>query len=360
MTLENKDLRLSIYVASKANDEHGKYGEQQDLSPGVQRSTILILNDDCLLAVLSHLSSKDLCAIADCCCRLSNIADDIMEKRMKNKQLEHWHPCSNSWPDQSDVVRKILRRSIEFTSILEHFGRFIHHLNITSDLLREDFWQLLGNCTELKTLTLKRASLHLIPVSDMGVMFEQLKELRLFRCFSLNWGYEKLLDSCKSLKKLVIFVKREGMSKSASEDPTDDLLQIIAQHKMDIESIEFSTRKCSDRFIDNVSQLKTLKKLKRLVLECYNQPIGPAIEALASNDSLQDMTLYGAHEDENGELMSALDKFRTLKKCHITFHVWGASLPGTAMYAMKNFDVAEYTSDTSTVSIFLKRKKSSQ
>lgn len=357
MTTENKDQRLSISF------KHGEnVHEQHKSSACAQRSTILILNDDCLLAVLSHLSSTDLCAIADSCCRLGNIADDVMEKRFKKKQLEYWQPCSNSWPDQADFVRKILRKSIKFSPILKHFGQFIHGLNITSDVLREDFWQQLGNCIELKTLTLKRAPLYLFPVSAMGKMFEQLETLRLFHCFSLNWGYEKLLVSCKSLKALVIFVKREGTSVSASEDPTDDLLQTVAQHSTNVESIEFSTITCSDRFIDNVFGLKTLKKLKRLILNCHNQSIGSAIEALAANDALEELTLYGAalDGDANDELVSALEKFRKLKKCHISFHVCGALLPGAAIFTMENFDVIEYIVDARMVVVFLKRKKSSQ
>lgn len=310
--------------------------QQESLSKD-QCASILVLNDDCLMEVFSHLPTIDLCAVAECCCRFGNLADEIMKERFKKKTIRFYRTQSDSRQANYLPSRTVtMHQSKETESVLKHFGKFISHMWIASESLSKEFWGLLDYCSELKYLNLYCAPLYLSPVADMSDMFECLNKLDLWNCFSLNWGYEKVLRSCKSLKSLSILTVDESVNGPVMADPTDDLLPFIAQHLVGVERLRLWTVNCSDRLIENVTQLKTLKHLKFLSLNCHNQSITPAIEALSAMDSLHSLSLRQFRAVPNDRLAAALDKFSKLYGC---IFCGNSSVESAALASTKNFNV---------------------
>lgn len=80
-------------------------------------TTILILNDDCLLAVFEHLNVLAMAAVADTCNRFKQLSQACFAYS-KHKDLD----LSRDVKENGDSLNRILLKS---SKVLRNFGQFI-------------------------------------------------------------------------------------------------------------------------------------------------------------------------------------------------------------------------------------------
>lgn len=99
-----------------------------------KRSTILILNDDCLLEIFKYLRPIDLATVADVCARFRQNAQRHYANSKFTKIKLPMDLCRNDYRSERRLLkdRRIMRKRT--ASILRNFGPFITSVNIRRDM----------------------------------------------------------------------------------------------------------------------------------------------------------------------------------------------------------------------------------
>lgn len=286
--------------------------------------TVPVLNDDCLLEIISNLSSIDLSAIKRSSRRFSELADIVAQQRFHKESFEYCTSTDHGTSHNGCVAA------------LHDFGAFIHTVFIEMDCFcrnydrcvygspgfgrhncsADEMLAALKQCINLKRLTLVHVQLYNVStrrVSKVLQSLEHLDTLQLIECSGIESNIARLVKSCKSLKNLTLHA---DLSFAWTEGVTDNILNCISELKT-LECVSFSADDLRASFVENVKKLRHLKSLKRLELECggYTFNMTPAIHALASTDSLENLVLINL-VPENA-IGPALDRFTRLKSCVI-------------------------------------------
>lgn len=278
--------------------------------------SILILNDDCLLEVFAHLELEDLCAIKDCCGRLSDLVDSIAVKRFRKMKYVCLPNTATTWWYKKNLMQTAL--------VLEKFGKFITHLCIDNqkrfvrlcNRFRDDgdFVSMMKHCVSLKCLRLIKVDLWEIPsFGKLKPIFQNIRRLELKNCTSDPWHITALLRASKKLKHLIM----DGSTTPVS----DALCSAIVRYGQNLETIRFK-RKCkydviSVEFFEFMQGLRQLKKLKSLEICNIRNAlvVVPAINILAASESLEKLRL--SRFIPNDDFFVALRKFTKLKECKL-------------------------------------------
>lgn len=203
-------------------------------------SSILRLNDDCLLEVFSHLSIEDLCAVKDCSRRFSDLADSVVRSRWRNKRYDCDLEDFNN--NESEVILALAK-----------FGRFVSHLCVRSIHLSkitvENLGVKLDYCTSLEQLRLQFVDISLL-LSGQCKILQNITNLYLDNCHGNNWQHAKLVKICTELKNLSV-LKYGRITKG---------LAAINSHA-NIENIRISGFFLSLNELENMQRLEKLNEL---------------------------------------------------------------------------------------------------
>lgn len=291
-----------------------------------EAGSLLSLNDDCLLKVFSYLEMKDLCALRDSCCRLSNLALTIVLKGLhRNEFNDYFCLPSKPRPSDKDFEEKALMAT--------KFGEFFNHVEIVGRV--KDSWRIgavLKNCTSVKSFRLRNVAMGIVPVYKMKAMFENIETLELLRCRISTRKLVRILNATKSLKHILIHGKMEMSS---------DLLSAIVEHE-NIESIRLRITgiyHVTETEMRNYAELlQPLQKLKNLEILYIRYPamIASAMDVLAKIDSLEELTF--SWFKPTVEFIRKLDTFLNLKSFHI--HTY-KSIADKIIDAAQNFTVTK-------------------
>lgn len=290
-----------------------------------QRITISTLNDDCLLEVFAKLSAFDLSAIKRCCRRFRDVADLAARQRYRTETFEYCTSIDHGTTHRGCVVA------------LQDFGEFMYHVCIVMDCFCKNYDRShygspgfahhncsgermlveLQQCTNLNSLTLVCMQLNNVSsrkVSKVLQSLTHLDTLQLIECAGIESNIVRLIKSCKSLKNLTVHAEPVFPWTPCL---TDHILKYISKLKT-VECISFGALDLQYTFIEHVKELRHLKKLKKLKWDFggkFHFDLTPAIYALATTDSLEELILIDMVADD--EIGRVLDQFIHLKSCVI-------------------------------------------
>lgn len=305
-----------------------KSSEIVDQIPSIQDGSITIttINDDCLVEIFSKLNATDMSAIKRCCRRFSAVIDLAAQRRYRNDLFEYCTSTDHGTTHRSCVTS------------LRDFGEHMHHIRINMDCFCKNYdrsqygspgfgrsvcsvKQILAelkHCINLKSLTLVGVQLYSVSTRQVSKVLRSLthlETLQFIECVGNESNIARLIKSCKSLKNLTI--RAEPMF-SWTASVTDNILKSVSELGT-IECISFETDDMRETFVENVMELRHLKKLKKLALNCGGKQqfdLASAIHALASTDSLEEIILIDLVN--NDAIADALNEFSNLKSCIIT------------------------------------------
>lgn len=308
-----------------------------------QRVTLTSLNDDCLLKIFSNLSAIDLSAIKKCGRRFSELADYIAWRRYPKEVFEYCTSADHGTSHSGCVAA------------LHDFGAFMNQIRIEMDCFCQNYDRAhyaspgfgryncsghqmlteLESCINLRSLTLVRMQLHNVSTREVSKSLQgltHLETLRLIECGGIESNIARLIKSCKSLKNLSLHSEKVFSWTAAV---TDNISKCISTVKT-IEQISFRLNDLQITFVENVKELRNLGELKKLELDCGGSlefNLAPAIHALATTDSLEELVLEDV--EPNDAIGRALDKFSHLKSCVM---LSDAEIDDNVMALIENFD----------------------
>lgn len=138
-------------------------GSEGTLRHSDSYGSILILNDDCLLGVFSHLSDFDLCAISDTCRRLSTVATESFRFRYEKRDF--------------DIIIENAVLDPATSTILKHFGQLIRSIRIDFYESEESNWQFISkNCSSFTKM-----SITCKPLENVSEAFKKLMTKNVFK-----------------------------------------------------------------------------------------------------------------------------------------------------------------------------------
>lgn len=303
-------------------------------------TTILDLNDDCLLEVFEYVELDDLCALADVCHRFRHnsqrrfIAAQNDGTNMAQRFLTYY---------LSENFRK--KDFLALSKVFRNFGPYIKSLNMeqqrwhwlwrdsyesrkVSDLLNRYCYS--GSLIKLRMFYSSRLTewLHRYPFFQQmeQLIFEKSSKFRLDRTYTnltaisielnfdiTNEGVEKLLKLNPQLKK-VGFVRCSNLN--------DHIFQSIVNHVPGIESIRMDEAILNGPAIKCVGKLRKLKSLeltteKQDYFAYFSSILREIREADIPLENL-DLFLFGdfgphTHPPNTGRFIDEICKLKTLK-----------------------------------------------
>lgn len=279
-------------------------------------------------------------AIKRCCHRFSAVVDVAAQQRYRNDVFEYCTSADHGTPHRSCVT------------VFRDFGEHMHHIRINMDCYcknydrshygspgfgrsicsAEQILAELKHCIHLKSLTLVGVQLYNVSTRQVSKVLRSLthlETLQFIECAGNESNIARLIKSCKLLKNLTI--RAEPMF-PWTDSVTDHILKYVSELDT-IECISFETDDLRETFVENVKELRRLKNLKKLTLNCGGKQqfdLVSAIHALASTDSLEEIVLIDLVN--NDAIGDALNEFSHLKSCII------ASGPGMIDCFMAHVD----------------------
>lgn len=307
------------------------------------QSSVMQLNDDCLLKILDNLNALDLCAIKDTCRRFRNLSTYYFQLTCKDSFSFGKNLCHGAEDSMSEY---------DATSILSHFGQYITKLILSAADMDDDvdILHIIGKYENIKELELYQICINTEDMANCNDIFSHLERLSINYCYTEDDSTYELLWNCKMLKRLEIndveeiegsflaekFGQLESLSlidikcfercyinKCLKEHvnlkkvemikcnfTNDYLFRVISDNLPNIEEISIQLRKFTDSFQTNVSTLLKLNALKRLEFNCGGKPIAEFIRSLATN-ALEHLGI--SDTELNKDLCDALNKLQHLK-----------------------------------------------
>lgn len=307
-----------------------------------QRATFTSLSDDCLLQIFSNLSAIDLSVIKKCSRRFAGLADYVARRRYRHGAFEYCTSADHGTSHSGCVAA------------LHNFGAHMHQIRIEMDCFCKNYDRAhyasagfgryncsgaqmltaLKHCINLRSLTLVRMQLHNVSTREVSKALQSLEHLdtlRLIECAGIESNITRLIKSCKSLKNLSLH-SEEVYSWTAA---VSDSISKCISNVMTIQQISLRLNDLQSTFIENVMELRNLDELRKLELDCGGSSefnLAPAIHALATTDSLEELVL----EDllPNDAIGRALDRFTHLKSCVM---MSDSEIDDDVMATMENF-----------------------
>lgn len=317
-----------------------------DGSPTVSKrrkhqSSIMQLNDDCLLKVMDNLNALDLCAIKDTCRRFKNLSTYHFQLTYKDSFSFGKNLCHGEEMSECDA-----------TIILLHFGQYITKLILSASHMEDDvdILHIIGKYENIKELEIYQKYVDTEGMNECNEIFSHLERLSINYCYTEDDSIYNFLWNCKMLKHLEIddmdeidgnfLAKKFGQLESLSlidikcfercyinqclkehanlkkvemikcNFTNDFMFRVISDNLVNIEEISIQLRKFTDSFQTNLSTLLKLKELKRLEFNCGQKPIAEFITSLAKN-SMEHLSI--SDTELNKDLCAALIKLQNLK-----------------------------------------------
>lgn len=229
--------------------------------PSDGTTSILILNDDCLIEVFKWLNSLDLCAVADTCGRLRQNAKAAFEYS-KNKNLRLWDDILPG-RDNHDFSSEVL---LKLSKMLRHFGEYIvsydeepnkmprrifprqcgaSRLNYSQKMIDMLNQYCSANLSELRfaSTTFDDETAH-----KMRALLRNVKKLSFFGVRISEILLKMLPWWCPELRELRFFAIISQYEENLSLDP--------GRPKLSLDGLHQPLRKLVKLTIDNVPDLK--------------------------------------------------------------------------------------------------------
>lgn len=145
---------------------------------------ITALNDDCLLALFSHLSVEDLGAMKQSPPRFAWAANDSFKKK---HGLDKGRFYNFPWVLSLDKAAKLLH----------NFGCVIPRVTFLAIQEKQAYFSLLKDCSAIETLVIIDRIIDLIPDNPMELsIFQKLKVLCLSKSSGTDADYIRILNAC--------------------------------------------------------------------------------------------------------------------------------------------------------------------
>lgn len=283
----------------------------QEFGPsGVRSIGIMDLNNDCLRHLCHFFCLADLVVVADVCARLRDVAQaHFKTSKHKNLDFTEIFECAEDVDSVKNGllnISRVLRNFGEAVVSIRAKGIFIRNLyraKFSSEIIIQiTRYCSNGNLKELSLENFNHASSS-FTAQDLRPLLKhsEILELRHGQCtkaflkrlaqhwpklealsfcnvsFSsqiVNDDIEKVLAKNPQLKKLELFYCR---------NVTDRILQCIAVHTPQIESLKFKSFELRPTtFERNSVYLSKLCKVKSLEIDCYGKSFCAAIDEMAS------------------------------------------------------------------------------
>lgn len=297
------------YDQQLVSESSGMADADKSLDAQNEKSSILVLNDDCLLEILSYLELKDLVAIKDCCSRFRYLADSMAGKKFPKDEYVYVPFIWSGWKVKTTEAAAL---KMKFPQAITHLHFRQNYLNSDSNCtVKLGTLSMITNCTSLKCLKLEM-NLYQLPVQKLESILQDIETLVLTYCFGEN-NIRKTLAILATTRKLKHFTLRgEKNAKVPSA-----LFDAIIKYGTNCESIRLLGYTLlsmkNDQFFAFLNQLKQLKKLRCLELRSsHRQSITKLeINLLATLDSLEELILDGCTPTD--ELFQSFNLNKTLK-----------------------------------------------
>lgn len=307
------------------------------------------LNDDCLREIFDYLNVLDLASVAEVCPRFEALARARFS--IKHKTFD-FHEFSK--------VRRTELRIHQLESFLQHFGPLIVNLRVSYIEIQtisnnSVLEMILKYCSGgLDTLNLENFELKGQFLKKMRPLFVRLQKLHLRGC-EFTTPFIRILGHCTALKKLkfsdysecsdcrlftfnlpkletisfknfdgfslnqlVKFIERNPQLKKVSivhcETIGSGILPVIVRGIPLVEKISF--KECmydsGPAFRKNVMHLKQLSSLKKLKIDCSDNPVYSVFNEMATaNVPLEYLEM--SHCFANRQLVNSISNMKTLK-----------------------------------------------
>lgn len=309
--------RLAAGKLEKDDRRMAKHSPKRTAAINLKRKdrnhSILLLNDDCLLEILTHLKMEDLCQFRECCERFRFLADSVAEKRFRKEKYVRLPKMGPEWWYKKNLAKTAL--------VLSKFGKFITHLSVDDSqrfvrLCNRnscDFVTMIRDCIALKELQMKKMDLRVFSVRKMKSSFHTIETLKLNNCQIQPEQIATLLKAAKVLKHFTMNGNGTALSSYICSN--------IIRYGQNLRSIRFKRKVKYDvtapEFFKFVQGLRQLRKLKTLEI-CNirkSSVILAAIHLLAANTSLERLRLSRYVPD--GNFFEALRRIVNLKVCKL-------------------------------------------
>lgn len=247
-----------------------------------QTSTILSLNDDCLLQIFSQLDLEDLCAVKDCCQRLKYLAICDAQRRFRKNVCVRIAVCDG-------VVR------LTSALLLAKLGRFITRLKMSGYPNYNRFGQrfldqailLIKTCISLKCLWLYGVDLKNIPITKLKIVFANIETIVLENCPHRPRKLDGMLNASKMVKHFIAESNKmdQGYLLSA-------LCSAIVEHGMEYETVRLNGMVLHDITMTQFLEIMQLSKVRNLEINNELKEFTSSdVNLLGRLDSLKELTL---------------------------------------------------------------------
>lgn len=289
-------------------------------------TTILSLNDDCLMEIFSYVGVTDLVFnISASCRRLRTLADDAIREKCRKECFYYF------LQDRKDGV------------IIRRFGAYMREIYANGSNYRSDQHSLawLTGCSSLESLKLVNMTLKYEWTWECMKILNGLEHLVLERCSSdsIMNASEAIIQSCKKLKSISIMNLLE-------HTPIESLAHISKLNLKDIERITIKVwgSHSMNRIYtaDYGKKLARLTKLKYLHIYLRNMDCERFLRSLSRSKTLEELSLDTNYL--NNGLMQTLDTFESLKSCRIHYS-----------YCSDNYYRHHIRHDTTTMEAMIKQ-----
>lgn len=291
---------------------------------------MLQLNYDCQMKILAYLSPIELCAVAETCNHLRNVACDAFKIQLKLSTKSYHHIIIDD-----DL-------ELEFLRILEHFGSVISSARITGSDVEGSTWKmaLAFDCLEryctgtLHTLMIDGSEEIFLPPSLMSTV----KKLKTYSPIQLE-NFHIALSNCKELVELDVdsdnLISHEVLSciwnsrfihlkklECADMDTNEDFYEIeeFFQNHTQLTALvlHFVIYDDDENHID-LSFIKNLLHLETLKLLVHSSNID-GIDAMSHLHNLQEFCLSGSDVETYTKSLNSLASVHSLTLLDLCFY----------------------------------------
>lgn len=227
-----------------------------------QNMKITSVNDDCLIAIFSHLSLADLAAVRKSCERFHYAADECAEKILRDYE--------DFFIDGSDYEESAL--------ISDQFGQMIEdvYMAFEKDYIQWKckYFLLLKQCTAMEFLSVTNVDFFDLLVDPLEILpLKNVRMLSFLRCSGTLANFERFLSALDPLRLVTLFY--------SPADVTVELLTFIAERMINLRHLSISIKSCTPLFVEKLTKLQNLRKLKEFDIRCNESlPLEMIIESL--------------------------------------------------------------------------------
>lgn len=274
---------------------------EQVLDGSKVKSSLLALNNDCVLEISKYLGLDDVINLSKTCHRLKDLAETTMFKKYSDLTIDR---------------TMILRGQVYINNILSHIGPYVVELKCRlMDVSEQYFWSAINNkCKCLKKLSVEEW--HDVTVHNFSN----------FYCFRT---VEVLFLCDCNFNSKSNFLKSFGGLKTVICDNTGTASDALLLYNRNLKSFCFDSWVIDMRYFNNVPKLEALyinipavseykslvdmKHLKKLGLWCSDRNINSLLSELAEKGIMEELELSCVRFDEHtSEILKTFTKVQLL------------------------------------------------